>query len=146
MTSFAEEKRAEIRANAARIGIDEDYLSVLVETFYERVRADPALGPIFAREIAGDWGPHLARMKAFWASVALNAGSYSGRPVPVHQRLEGVTRGHFAVWLGLFRQTLVDTAPSAEAAGYLMLRAERIAASLQMAMFDRFGRDTPALS
>jgi hemoglobin len=138
LPSFAEDKRAEIRAAAGRLGIDEDYISRLVEAFYARVRADATLGPIFEREIGDRWDPHLARMKAFWASVALNAGTYSGRPVPVHQRLEGVSPRHFAHWLGLFRETLAETAPSAEAEAYFMLRAERIAASLQMAMFERF--------
>ena len=76
--SFAEDKRAEIRASAAALGIDEAYISRLVECFYARVRADAMLGPIFEREIGDRWEPHLARMKAFWASVALNAGGYSG--------------------------------------------------------------------
>jgi hemoglobin len=138
--SFAEDKRAEIRANAAAIGIDEAYISRLVEAFYAQVRADAMLGPIFENAIGDRWAPHLARMKAFWASVALNAGTYSGRPVPVHQGLEGVSRQHFARWLALFRETLNQTAPSADAVEYLMLRAERIAASLQMAMLERFFR------
>jgi hemoglobin len=136
--SFAEDKRAEIRANAARIGIDEAYISGLVERFYARVRADAVLGPIFEREIGDRWDPHLTRMKAFWTSVALNAGTYSGRPVPVHQRLDGVSLRHFAHWLALFRETLTETAPNDAAVEYFMLRAERIAASLQMAMFERF--------
>jgi len=147
--SFAEEKRAEIRANAAAIGIDEAYISRLVESFYARVRADGTLGPIFEDAIGDAWAPHLARMKAFWASVALNAGTYSGRPVPVHQRLEGVGRRHFVLWLALFRETLIDTAPNAAAVEYFMLRAERIAASLQMAMFERFsgaGHEPPVFS
>jgi len=147
--SFAEDKRAEIRASAAAIGINEAYISRLVECFYVRIRADASLGPIFENRIGDQWDPHLARMKAFWASVALNAGAYSGRPVPVHQRLDGVTRRHFAHWLELFRETLTETAPSAEAVEYFMSRAERIAASLQMAMFDRFpgaNREPPVLA
>lgn len=136
--SFAEERRAEIRANAASIGIDEAYVARLVEQFYARVRADGMLGPIFERAIGDRWEPHLARMKDFWASVALNAGSYSGRPVPVHRRLDDVSPGHFTRWLELFRGALIETAPSPAAVDYFMLRAERIAASLQMAMFDRF--------
>jgi hemoglobin len=135
--AFAEAKRAEIRAAAAEMGIDEAYLGRLVDRFYDRVRADALLGPVFEREIGGQWEPHLARMKAFWASVALNAGTYSGRPVAVHQRLEGVTRGHFVRWLELFHDTLAATAPSAEAVDYLMSRAERIGANLQAAMFER---------
>jgi hemoglobin len=146
--SFAEDRRAEIRANAARMGIDEAYISWLVERFYARVRADAMLGPIFEREIGDRWDQHLARMKSFWASVALNAGEYSGQPVPAHQRLEDVTRPHFAHWLALFRETLTETAACDDAVDYFMLRAERIAASLQMAMFERFpatGHEAPVL-
>jgi hemoglobin len=134
---FAEAKRAEIRAAASEMGIDEAYISRLVEGFYTRVRADALLGPLFDREIGDQWDPHLARMKAFWASVALNAGTYSGRPIPVHQRLEGVTPRYFQRWLELFHGTLADTAPSDGAVAYFMSRAERIAANLQGAMFER---------
>jgi hemoglobin len=141
--AIAEERRAAIRADAAAIGIDEAYVGLLVDRFYARIRADAMLGPIFEREIGDGWAPHLARMKAFWASVALNAGVYSGRPVPVHQRLGDVTRVHFAHWLALFRETLAETAPSPEAAAYFMVRAERIAASLQMAIFERFAPGGP---
>ena len=56
------------------MGIDEAYISLLVDTFYERIRDHAVLGPIFAEKIGDNWGPHLARMKDFWASVALNAG------------------------------------------------------------------------
>ena len=142
---FAEAKRAEIRAQAHAIGIDEAFLSDLVENFYTRIRADDRLGPIFAAHIT-DWGPHLARMKLFWASVALNAGVYSGKPVPVHQKLDGVERSDFARWLGLFRATLDDTAPTPEAANYLMVRAERIARSLEIAMFERTSDGIPSLA
>tara|TARA_R110000782_G_scaffold124977_3_gene216597 strand:- start:447 stop:890 length:444 start_codon:yes stop_codon:yes gene_type:complete len=131
----AEERRREIQLNADRMGIDDAYISELVETFYARVRADATLGPIFNKEIGDNWGPHLARMKDFWASVAMNAGRYNGKPVPAHQKLTGVTASHFQIWLGLFRQTLEDTAPSADAIPYFMERAERIARSLQLAMF-----------
>ena len=74
-------------------------------------------------------------MKDFWASVAMNAGRYNGKPVPAHQKLTGVDASHFQIWLGLFRQTLEDTAPCADAIPYFMERAERIARSLQLAMF-----------
>ncbi|MDH6234002.1 truncated hemoglobin YjbI [Mesorhizobium soli] len=36
-----------------------------VRTFYVRIRSDPRLGAIFAREIAGDWELHLGR----WSSL-----------------------------------------------------------------------------
>lgn len=131
----AEERRKAIQSNATSMGIDEVYISELVETFYERVRADSDLGPIFEKVIGDNWDPHLVRMKNFWASVALNAGLYSGKPVPKHQQLSQVTQKHFETWLSLFHHTLKDTAPSPAAVIYFMERAERIANSLQLAMF-----------
>ena len=135
VTRSAAERRAQLQREAAAMGIDDAYVSLLVDSFYDRVRADPDLGPIFERVIGETWGPHLAKMKDFWASVAYNAGRYSGRPVPAHQKLSGVTPAHFRTWLALFRATLEDTAPTAEAAAHFMDRAERIAESLQLAMF-----------
>jgi hemoglobin len=140
-----EQRRAEIRAAAGAIGIDAPYLSVMVDTFYDRIRADARLGPVFEAAIGDNWGPHLARMKDFWASVALNAGTYSGKPVAVHRKVEGVERADFDRWLGLFRATLQDTAPTPEAVDYLMTRAERIAQSLSMAMFPRTDTGIPVL-
>ena len=130
----AEDRRRAIRQNADRLGIDEAFISVLVETFYSRIRAHPRLGPIFNGEV-DDWPEHLAKLKDFWASVAMNAGRYSGKPVPAHMKLEGVSREDFGLWLGLFRRTLEEIAPGEETVDYFMQRAERIAQSLQLAMF-----------
>ncbi|PQA86826.1 group III truncated hemoglobin [Hyphococcus luteus] len=139
----ADERRREIEAAAVKMGIDEAYISVLVDTFYGKVRAHPVLGPVFAEKIS-DWGPHLAKMKDFWASVALNAGRYSGKPVPKHAALTSVQERHFDIWLGLFRETLDETAPTPQAADYFMERAMRIAESLKLAMFGLPGLRAPA--
>ncbi|MEQ9316630.1 MAG: group III truncated hemoglobin [Henriciella sp.] len=130
----AEERRHAIRQNAARLGIDDDFICDLVDTFYARIRAHTRLGPIFNGEV-DDWPAHLAKLKDFWASVAMNAGRYSGKPVPAHTKLEDVSREDFQQWLGLFRQTLEDLTDRAETVDYFMQRAERIAQSLQLAMF-----------
>ncbi len=140
----AEERRRDIQANAAALGIDEAYIDTLVETFYGRIRADEVLGPIFDNAIGDNWGPHLATMKSFWASVAMNAGSYSGKPVPAHQKHTEIQREHFAIWLGLFGQTLEDTAPTPQTPAYFMERAERIAQSLQLALFGMPGLGKPS--
>jgi hemoglobin len=131
----AHARRAKIQARAGAMGIDEAYISHLVDTFYSRIRVHETLGPIFNEAIGDRWEAHLPRMKSFWASVALNAGTYSGQPVPAHQKLTTVEPAHFRTWLSLFRQTLEDTASSPEAVPYFMERAERIAESLQLAMF-----------
>lgn len=132
--SGAAAKREEIQRKAAAMGIDDAYVDLLVDTFYERIRAHSDLAPVFASVIE-DWPPHLARMKDFWASAAYNAGRYSGRPIPAHMKIKGLTPQLFQQWLGLFRQTLEETAPSPEVVEHFMSRANRIAASLQLAVF-----------
>jgi hemoglobin len=131
--------REQVQREALRMGINEDYISVLVDTFYDRIRCHDVLGPIFSDAIGSNWEPHLEKMKKFWSSVARNTGQYSGKPVPAHQKLTQVQQRDFAIWLDLFKQTLADTAPTPQAADYFMERADRIARSLQMAMFDRPG-------
>jgi len=130
----AEERRQDILDQAAALGIDEAYISTLVEIFYTSVRAHQVLGPVFETAIQ-DWPPHLATMKTFWASVALGAGTYSGKPVPAHAKHRHIQQWHFNLWLALFEQTLRDTAPKPGAVAYFMERANRIAQSLQFAMF-----------
>lgn len=115
----------------ARTGLDEDLLRALVHRFYDRIRADALLGPIFAARIT-DWPPHLDRMVAFWSSVALMTGRYHGRPVPAHVALP-VDGRHFRHWLVLFRATADEVCPPAGAA-HVIARAERIAQSLQIAV------------
>jgi len=130
----AEDRRAEIQAHAAELGIDEAFISKLVDTFYQRVRAHPKLGPIFADAVE-NWDAHLPKMKDFWSSVALSSGRYDGKPVPAHQALDNVSEADFSIWLSLFEQTLEAIAPSPPVVPYFMERAQRIARSLQLAMF-----------
>jgi hemoglobin len=115
----------------AETGLDEEVLRQLVHRFYARVRDDTMLGPIFAARIT-DWPPHLARMVAFWSSVALMTGQYHGRPVPAHTPLP-IEAAHFDRWLALFRATAEETCTPAGAA-HVIERAERIAQSLHIAV------------
>lgn len=126
----------------ARTGLDEAKLTELVHRFYGKVRADSALGPIFAERIS-DWGPHLNRMVAFWSSVALMTGRYHGSPVPAHIGLP-VDWDHFDRWLTLFRETAAETCPP-EGAAHVIERAERIARSLHMAVEDAKPQTIPSL-
>lgn len=117
----------------AETGLDEDRLTALVHRFYDKVRADAVLGPIFAERIA-DWGAHLAKMVDFWSSVALMTGRYHGAPGVKHAALP-VGWAHFERWLALFRETAHETCPPAGAA-HVILRAERIARALNFAIED----------
>jgi len=117
-------------------GVDRGTIGKLVREFYAKIRSDDRLGPIFAREITGDWEPHLEKMTDFWCSVILKSGDYHGRPVPAHLKLKHVTEADFEIWLALFGETAAELfAP--ETAAVFVDRAERIATSLKLAMFFR---------
>lgn len=81
----------------------------LVNAFYERVRGDELLAPIF-NEIAGtDWVNHLPKMYAFWETVLFRTGNYRGNPLAAHARLVPLTdmgRDKFDRWLTLFTATV----------------------------------------
>ena len=119
-----------------RTGIDEAMIERVVHSFYEAVRQDPLLGPVFETRIA-DWGPHLERMCAFWSSVALMSGRYHGQPMEKHMRLP-VDAEHFDRWLALFARTAERECPPA-AAAHFVERAHRIAQSLELGIACRSG-------
>lgn len=114
--------------------INEPLIEQLVRRFYDKVRVDAELGPIFARVITGDWEPHLQTMMAFWSSVTMTTGRYKGMPMPKHVALTDVRPEHFSRWLELFRQTAHELCPT-DIADIFIDRADRIAASLSLGMF-----------
>ena len=129
-TLSQEERRAAIvRAIQAETGIDEAMIERLVRGFYDRVRADPLLGPVFAARIS-NWEPHLKQMFAFWSSVALMSGQYHGQPMRKHLPLP-VDGRHFDRWLALFEATARELCPP-RAAEHFVERARRIAESIEM--------------
>lgn len=130
------------RTTKAEYLVDDAMIETLVHTFYDRVRAHPALGPVFDGAIT-DWEPHLATMVNFWSSVMNTSGRYKGQPMPKHAALNGVTPAHFTVWLGLFRDTAEELCPPHIAARFAE-KSELIARSLQLGMFGLPGLKQPA--
>lgn len=128
-----QQSRREWQIHLSQVGVNRELIDLVVEDFYDRVRADSFLGPVFAGEI-DDWSLHLAKMKTFWASIILKENQYSGKPVPAHQKLEGVTGLHFQRWLEVFEECLSSVAPTEEARQVFLQPAYRIAGRLQMAM------------
>ncbi len=122
--------------------VSEQQIRQLVDLFYDKVRADPDLGPIFERVIRDEWGPHLQKMYDFWSSVMLTTGRYKGQPVVVHKRIEGLEVGLFDRWLDLFGESC-DELLDEETAGLFRLKAVRIAESLKLALFYRSDRTWP---
>jgi len=70
--------------------------------FYERVRVDPLLSPVFAQV---DWPAHLPTMYSFWSSLLLGDNSYQGNPFQKHIHL-AIGTDHFDRWLHLFTLTV----------------------------------------
>lgn len=131
------ERRAKIsREISERTGITEALIERLVRRFYDRVRADPLLAPVFADRIA-DWEPHLQQMFAFWSSVALLTGRYHGRPMQKHAPLP-VSAHHFDRWLALFEETAREICPPI-AVDHFVERARNIAQSLEMGVAQHQG-------
>jgi hemoglobin len=129
--------RAAITAEIVeRTGITDAMIERLVHAFYDRVRGDAMLGPIFDDRIE-DWEPHLRQMCDFWSSVALLTGRYHGQPMPRHLPLP-VDRRHFDRWLELFAETADAVCPAA-AAELFKDRARRIAASLELGIAGNAG-------
>ena len=77
----------------------------LVDTFYEKVRKDDLIGPIFNEKIQDRWPRHLEKMYTFWQTVLLGEHTYFGSPFPPHANLP-VSHQHFEKWMELFKQTL----------------------------------------
>lgn len=122
--------------------LSEQAIRRLVDEFYTKVRADPELGPVFMRAIPGDWSPHLATMRNFWSSVMLTSGRYKGNPVAVHRGVDGIRFELFERWLALFSETCRELFDD-ELAQAFCSKAERIAESLQLAVFYRPDRPWP---
>ncbi len=75
---------------------------LLVNYFYEKVKQDDLLGPLFAHV---DWPHHLPIMYSFWSSMLLGEQSYKGNPFQKHISL-AITVSHFHRWMELFNQTV----------------------------------------
>nr|WP_243853520.1 group III truncated hemoglobin [Sphingopyxis panaciterrae] len=108
----------------------------MIPRFYERVRADAEIGPLFNAAV-GDWPGHLEKLVAFWSSVMLTSGRYKGNPVVEHLKHKAhITPAMFDRWLAIWAATTGEETPPAAAAA-LQAKAARIAESLQLALFFR---------
>jgi hemoglobin len=116
--------------------LNKESIATLVHTFYDDVRADPVLAPVFNAAIGDHWGPHLERMVAFWTTTMLKTQPFQGNVFAKHMVLNGITADHFQRWLTMFEATAARLfAP--EVADEFTLVARRIAASLQLGFFGK---------
>ena len=101
-----------------------DHIKLMVDTFYDNVREDQLLGPVFDSKIK-DWNKHLANMYNFWESLLLQNPVYGGAPFAKHVGLP-VNEEHFKTWTTLFDQT-IDNLFQGPKADEAKMRAGKIA-------------------
>ena len=106
----------------------EHHIAALVDRFYDKVRRDPVLGPIF-NPVVHDWDEHQRMLVSFWSSVVLKTGTYRGNPMAAH-RPHAIRAKHFEHWLALWRETVHEVIP-AEFADTFIDHATRIGYSLR---------------
>lgn len=100
-------------------------IKLLVDTFYEKVKEDELLGPVFKLKIPGSWDKHLEIMYSFWQTLLLEERTYFGSPFYKHLDLP-VEKQHFDRWLKLFYETL-DELFTGEKKEEAKMRAEKMA-------------------
>ena len=100
-------------------------IKLLVDTFYDKIRGNELLAPVFAKRISDEtWPVHLEKMYRFWGSILLYTQNYNGSPFDKHIGL-GIGSEHFAKWLALF-STTVDELFEGEIANLAKERANNI--------------------
>ncbi len=113
-------------------GITEEQIRDIVFEFYDRVRRDALLGPVFEERLSDRWEPHLEKMCDFWSTVVLGTRSFRGNPMGAHVGLPGISTEHFDRWMELFVATAGETLPGPAAAD-ITGRAARMRVALERA-------------
>jgi len=118
----------------AAAGLTEPLIRTVILSFYEKVRRDPLLGPVFAETIGDDWSPHIERIVLFWLTATGLQRGYEGRNfMPAHLRHASVRTELLPRWLDLFRQT-TDEHCAPEASRSLIDIAERMGQTLEIGL------------
>ena len=87
-------------------------------------------------EAVDDWDEHFEKLADFWSSVMLTSGRYKGNPMRAHLKHKRITPEFFTRWLRLWHETTREVF-GPEVAAQFGFKAERIAESLQLALFYR---------
>ena len=108
----------------------------LINAFYERVRPDPVIGPIFNSVVHIDWDHHIPLIVDFWETILLDNPVYKKNAMEVHYSLNKrfpLEKIHFETWLTLFYAT-IDELFDGKVAALAKLRAKSIADVMQFKM------------
>ena len=118
-----------------RTEVSESEIKNLVYSFYDKVREDAELAPVFNDVIQDNWTQHLEKMCDFWSSAMLMTNRYHGNPMLKHMQVKTIKPRHFERWLELFREATKEVLTD-DVAKQFDARAERIAEALQSRLFE----------
>ncbi|WP_417241711.1 group III truncated hemoglobin [Celeribacter sp.] len=118
-----------------KFDISPDDIARVVARFYARVRGHDTLGPVFAAHVE-NWPEHEEKIARFWRNAILNERVYDGSPQRAHMAADEIRAAHFALWLGLFDETLTQEIDADAAAKWSAL-AHRIGRALRMGIVHR---------
>ncbi|MGB5272976.1 MAG: group III truncated hemoglobin [Flavobacteriaceae bacterium] len=119
--------------------VDRNDISLLVRTFYAKIRKDAVLGPIF-NQIVTDWEPHLELLTDFWETQLFLKRKYFGNPVTAHQEVDDkmqhtITPEHFGLWMNLWFAT-IDELFEGETAYIAKNRAQKMSTMLYLKIYE----------
>lgn len=87
---------------------------ILVCAFYDKIRVDDLLGPIFNRMIpAESWPEHLEKLTDFWETNLFGIPKFKGNPTQKHIKTDAafnhvIGQQHFDQWLSIWKSTIDD--------------------------------------
>ncbi|RFC54687.1 group III truncated hemoglobin [Brumimicrobium aurantiacum] len=117
-------------------------LRQLVHAFYDKIREDDMLGPIFNGHIKEDqWPSHLEKLTDFWETNLFGVPKFKGSPPQAHVEVDhnmnyGITQEHFARWIQLWFDT-IKTLFEGKVADRAMNAARKMSTGLFLAIWSR---------
>ena len=116
-------------------------IDIFVDSFYEKIRADTQLAPLFFDVAQIDLAVHLPHIKHYWYKLLLGDTRYQRHTMNIHRQLHAqreLQPADFQKWLCLFVET-VDGSFSGERAE----RAKAVATSIAKNMETALSSKTP---
>lgn len=109
----------------------------LVCTFYDEIKKDNLLGPIFYKMIPTEaWPKHLEKLTDFWETNLFGIPKFKGKPTQKHLKTDAtfnhtITQKHFDRWLGIWKKTIDnlfegDLATRAQMAAYSIAQIQNV--------------------
>lgn len=112
-------------------------INKLVCSFYDEIRQDDLLGPVFNRMIPQEaWPAHLEKLTDFWETNLFGIPKFKGNPTQKHLKTDAefnhaITQKHFDHWLSIWKKTIDrlyegDLATRAQMAAYSIAHIQNV--------------------